>query len=179
MRSVLPAVLLLLALTPVALADGPAPTTKAARYEVDFLTGMIDHHSMAVHSGQMCIEKAVHDDLRSLCGSIVATQRQEIDRMQSWLGDWYGMSHEPRTSPKGEKTMERLGRLDGGEFEIHFMEMMVKHHEAAIREAEACLQDAEHEELRALCQDIIDSQSREAGQLRTWLCTWYGRCKGT
>ena len=67
--------------------------------------------------------------------------------------------------------------LSGAEFEIAFMEMMIKHHEAAIREGERCLDRAYHAELRSLCEDIIETQSAEIAQMQTWLCEWYGICK--
>ena len=46
---------------PAAVADAPASSEQAARFEVDFLTGMIDHHHMAVMMSQICLEKAVHE----------------------------------------------------------------------------------------------------------------------
>ena len=52
---------------PAAVADAPASSEQTARFEVDFLTGMIDHHHMAVMMSQMCLEKAVHDDLVAAC----------------------------------------------------------------------------------------------------------------
>jgi uncharacterized protein (DUF305 family) len=87
--SALAAVVALLAIgltalaSPVA-ADEPAPDKSTARFEVDFLMDMIDHHAMAVEMADMCIQKAVHDDLRAMCESISASQSAQIDQMQSW-----------------------------------------------------------------------------------------------
>jgi uncharacterized protein (DUF305 family) len=41
-------------------ADIPAPEKQIAKYEVDFMTDMIDHHQMAIMMSRMCMEKAVH-----------------------------------------------------------------------------------------------------------------------
>ena len=46
-------------------ASGPAPTKAQARYEIDFLQDMIDHHMMAVMTAELCVEKAVHEELRA------------------------------------------------------------------------------------------------------------------
>ncbi len=73
--------------------------------------------------------------------------------------------------------IERLASLSGAEFEIAFMEMMIEHHEAAIREAEECLRRAYHRQLRRLCENIIETQSAEIEQMQTWLCQWYGICE--
>jgi uncharacterized protein (DUF305 family) len=160
-----------------AVASGPAPDRSTARFEIDFMQDMIDHHAMAVMMAEICLDKAVHAELRSLCQNIMASQSQEIQQMQSWLQSWYGVSHLPAET-KDTGQMKQLERASGAEFEIRFMEMMIRHHRAAIKEAETCLDRAYHPELKQLCQNIIRTQSAEIQQLETWLCQWYGRCDG-
>jgi uncharacterized protein (DUF305 family) len=159
-------------------AESPAPDRGTARYEVDFLTGMIDHHGMAVHMSEMCVEKAVHEELRTLCEQIVAAQSSEIEMMQSWLQDWYGVSHEPSMPPGHMQKMDRMGEMDPAEFEVEFMEMMIRHHRQAIREASGCIDRALHEELVDMCENIIETQAAEIETMQTWLCEWYDRCHG-
>lgn len=73
--------------------------------------------------------------------------------------------------------MDHLASLSGAAFEIAFMEMMIEHHEKAIKEGRHCLDKAAHGELRRLCEDIIGTQSAEIAQMQTWLCRWYGECR--
>lgn len=157
-------------------ADAPAPTQATATFEVSFMQNMIDHHQMAIMMAEMCVAKAMHDQLRGLCQTIASTQMAEIDNMQSWLDDWYGIDYEPAMRPGHMAMMDRLAGLSGAAFEVAFMEMMIKHHTRAIRAAEKCLDKAYHGELLALCQDIVDTQRAEIAQLRTWLCEWYDEC---
>src|SRR3546814_7594020 len=89
------------AVAPV-LAEQPALEQSTAQYEIDFLTGMIDHHAMAVETAEMCVEKAIHEELRTLCQEIIEAQTAEIETMQSWLEEWYGGTYEPSMS-SGEK----------------------------------------------------------------------------
>ena len=159
-------------------ASAPAPDQSTARFETRFLEGMIEHHMMAVMMAELCVDKAEHEELAGLCENIIATQTQEIEMMEMWLHDWYGVDHEHHEMKPGHmRMMERLAELDGAEFEIAFMEMMIKHHEGAIKEAEKCLDKAYHGELLSLCQNIIATQSAEIEQMQTWLCDWYGICK--
>ena len=80
-------------------------------------------------------------------------------------------------TPIGDRhRMERLASLSGAAYEIAFMEMMIDHHAAAVEEGTECLQQAYHDPLLELCQNIVVSQSMEIRQMRTWLCSWYGRC---
>ena len=76
--------------TPV-LADAPAPDQQTAEYEIKFMENMIDHHAMAVMMAEMCTMKAIHPELISSCENIMATQSAEIEMMQAWLCEWYGV----------------------------------------------------------------------------------------
>jgi uncharacterized protein (DUF305 family) len=155
---------------------GPAPNKATAKYEIDFMKNMIDHHAMAIEMAEICLDRAIHEELRSLCQNIIAAQSEEIQQMQSWLSSWYGISYSPQMKPGDMRMLERLASLSGAEFEIEFMEMMIKHHTKAIREASTCIDRVFHEELYELCENIIVTQAAEIQQMRTWLCEWYGEC---
>lgn len=167
----------LLLASPVA-ASSPAPAKSTAKFEVDFLTGMIDHHAMATHMAEVCIDKAVNSDLRAMCEQIIAAQSGEIEEMQSWLGDWYGITHEPEMKPNEMRQLERrMGSLSGAQFEIEFMKSMIRHHRMALVQAERCVDRAFHSELRDMCEQMIEMQAAEIAQLQSWLCQWYDRCR--
>ena len=151
------------------LADSPAPEQSIANYEVRFMEEMIDHHAMAVMMGELCLEKAVHQELRTMCEEIIAAQTQEIETMQSWLQEWYGISYEPQMKPGDMQEMEKLAATSGEEFEIMFMEMMIKHHAKAIKQATQCTERAYHDALVDMCEDIITTQQAEIEQMQTWL----------
>lgn len=165
--------MVLAALTFPAAASAPAPTQQQAKFEVRFMENMIDHHSMAVMMAQMCLQKATHPELRQMCQNIISSQSSEIQQMQSWLNQWYGVSYAPQPS---NAKMQKLMKLSGAEFEIEFMQEMIEHHADAIRESTDCLLKAYHPELRNLCQNIIAAQAPEINTMRTWLCQWYGEC---
>jgi uncharacterized protein (DUF305 family) len=173
---ILPAVLMLALGAPMTQADAPAPNENQAKYEVRFLKGMIDHHAMAVMTGMMCEERAIHEELRELCHEIVAAQTAEIEMMQGWLEEWYGITHEPVMKRGAEKKMEQMGEMEGEEFEIEFMTMMIRHHEKAVREGIHCQARAYHEELIELCEDIVETQAAEIALMESWLCDWYEIC---
>lgn len=170
-------VLLGLLLPTPASADAPAANDETAAFEVQFLTMMIDHHQMALHMSELCLERAVHDELVGLCEQIASSQSAEIETMQGWLAEWYGIDHEPSMDdPAHHGQMEHLATLSGEEFEQAFLEMMIEHHAMAVVEALECLGDAGHRELRGLCAGIVGSQLREIVRMQVWLCRWYGHC---
>lgn len=58
-------------------------------------------------------------------------------------------------------------------FDRRFIDMMVPHHEAAIAMAEIARSRATRSELQALADEIIEAQSAEIDQLRTWRTSWF------
>lgn len=165
---------------PAASADAPAARPAAAQFEVEFLEMMIDHHQMALHMSDLCLERAVSEDLVALCGRIAGSQAAEIEQMQGWLLDWYGITHEPMMDdPVHHEQMMELEMLSGEEFEIAFLQMMSEHHSMAVEDGTECLRRAEHRELLGLCGEIVVTQLQEIAQMESWLCRWYGDCRFT
>lgn len=162
---------------PAAVASGPAPSRAAAVFEVRFMTSMIDHHFMAVQMARLCEQKAAHPQLEELCEGIQGSQAQQIQQMQTWLRQWYGVTYRPRMKPGDMKRMQWLASLSGAEFEIAFMQQMIKHHETAVREGRHCLGKAYHRNLLGLCHNIVVTQTEEIARMRDWLCRWYGLCR--
>lgn len=167
-----------LAVASPALADAPAQSEQVASYEVDFLENMIDHHTMAIMMGQTCLEKATHDELVQLCSSIIASQSAQVDQMQGWLQGWYGISYTPQLSTGDMQSMQRMENFTDAQYEIRFMQSMIRHHWAAVRESGTCLENADHPELLSLCETIRQTQLEEIGQMQSWLEEWYDRQGG-
>lgn len=162
---------------PVA-GDAPAPDARSARYEVHFMTNMIDHHHMAVMMSAVCVQETdIEPELREMCETMLADQQEEISLMQSWLQDWYGISHPPMMMPGHGEMMAELAALDGDEFERAFLLSMPGHHLDAVREGERCQRMATHPELLDLCSAIRDSQLQEVEVMRSWLCDWHDVCR--
>ena len=122
---------------------------------------------------ELCTGRAIHPELEELCHSIIETQSAEIETLQGWLSDWYGLDHEPEMKRGHEKAMARLATLDGEDFEIAFLEMMIRHHAKAVRESGHCEHRAHHEELIELCDSIAASQTIEIAEMEEWLAAWY------
>jgi uncharacterized protein (DUF305 family) len=159
-------------------AAAPAPDTATAKYEARFMEEMIDHHMMAVHMSEMCLMKAFHPELQALCLQMKTAQQQEIMAMEQWLVTWYGVApgaHE--MNPGQHHRMQKLAELSGAEFEIEFMQQMIRHHHMAVVKSSQCVGRAYHAELQDLCANIVRTQLAEIEQMQAWLCSWYGLCR--
>ncbi|PMB03919.1 DUF305 domain-containing protein [Fischerella thermalis CCMEE 5273] len=66
------------------------------------------------------------------------------------------------------------GREIRVEVDKPFIEMMIPHHQSAIEMAEITLSRSQNPEVRKLAESIIEEQTREIEQMRTWYKQWYG-----
>jgi uncharacterized protein (DUF305 family) len=161
------ALLAALAITAPASASGPRSKGERA-----FLVDMVAHHAMAIDMAEMAKEKAVHQELKDLADDIIRTQTAEIDRMRSWLKNWYGRST-GEDHMGGDHEMQMLEDASGAEFEVRFIAMMSVHHTQAVERARAVRRSRLHGKTRRLTRAIITAQKREIAQLQEWLVDWY------
>lgn len=57
-------------------------------------------------------------------------------------------------------------------FDVHFIDLMIPHHEGAIAMAKHALSQAKHPELKKMAEEMISSQQKEIDQLKQWRKTW-------
>ncbi|GLC28153.1 DUF305 domain-containing protein [Roseisolibacter agri] len=166
------------------LAPGDAPSLSAAapqpsvaKFEVDYMMMTIDHHLAGIVMAQMCIEKAVHEELRALCRESLASQQRQIALYRSWLQQWYGISYAGEIPQSAAQDIRRLSELSGAAFEDEFLTEFSKHHLRIIKESEKAVERVYHEELRREAQMTVTNQSRQVVQMQTWDCQWYDDCR--
>jgi len=56
----------------------------------------------------------------------------------------------------------------------HFIEEMIPHHNGAIAMAELALERSKRPDILSLAEGIIESQTRENAEMRTWYEDWFG-----
>ena len=100
------------------------------------------------------------------------TQQAEPQREQHRLtGD---MQKDMRMM--NDMMVEHLGEHDD-EFELRFIDMMIPHHEGAIRMAKQALEHSSRPELKEMAKKAIAQQEKEIKQLKQWREEWYGKEK--
>lgn len=78
-----------------------------------------------------------------------------------------------QSSPANTSPMDR-GMEMRVEVDKPFIEMMIPHHQSANEMAQMALSRAKSPEVKKLAQSIIEEQTREIEQMRTWYKQWYG-----
>lgn len=155
-------------------ASEPAPRNRLTVLEIRLLRDLIDGHNFAVQMSQLCVQKATLGDLKSLCQQVITTQQQQIQTMQSWLSDWYGITYTPTPNKSSANVVSQLAALNGDDFNITFMETLTSHHWGAIEFGGEIIDRAYHNEFVNLATDVITDQVDEINQLRSMLKKDYG-----
>jgi uncharacterized protein (DUF305 family) len=67
-------------------------TDERMPFDQRFLEAMIAHHQGAIGMAQMALHQAEHAEIKMLAAAIIAAQTAEIEQMQGWLQEWFGVS---------------------------------------------------------------------------------------
>lgn len=117
--------------------------------DVQFMTGMISHHSQAVVMAKMAPTHGASRAVQTLCGRIINAQNDEITLMQNWLRDRNQPVPEAKPVPMkmmmngqememlmpgmlNESQMKALDAARGIAFDTLFLRGMIQHHQGAI-----------------------------------------------
>jgi uncharacterized protein (DUF305 family) len=164
--------------------EGAAPAgqetvaTSQVPFDRAFIDAVVPHHEAAIEMTQEALDAGLtQPELINIADNIIATQRSEIDQMLEWREQWFG-SNEPGSE---ESALEALGvsaaeaGMEHGSMDLSmaedvdqaFAEMMIDHHEGAIRMARLAEERAGHDEIKELAEDIIAAQQSEIEIMRT------------
>jgi uncharacterized protein (DUF305 family) len=141
-------------------------------FDAQFIDGMIEHHQGALDMAEEVIATSERAELLAFAQEIIDAQAHEIEMMNEWRAAWY-----PDLPPTGGMHVH-MGDMEIADdpdkpFDQRFLEAMIGHHIGAIDMAVAALEEAEHEELRALAIEVIAVQQAEIDQMRAWLAEWF------
>lgn len=147
--------------------------------DVMFAQMMIPHHEQAIEMSDIALDPTVgaSDEIRALAEDIKAAQDPEIAQMTAFLESWgqpvamdSSMDHSSMMS--GMLTVEEietLGSLRGAEFDMAWLEAMIKHHEGAIQMVDDVLSSGVNADVKTLAEEIISTQQSEIDAMRTML----------
>jgi uncharacterized protein (DUF305 family) len=122
---------------------------QATEADINFMSGMIHHHSQAIVMARMAPTHGASSSIQTLAGRIINAQTDEISLMSQWLRDHN--QPVPVPNPKGmtmkmggeehvmlmpgmltEEQMKQLEAAKGPEFDKLFLTLMMQHHNGAV-----------------------------------------------
>jgi uncharacterized protein (DUF305 family) len=157
----------------------------AAARETDgaFIAEMVPHHESAIEMAEIALRRAEHQEIEGLAREIIDTQSAEIDQLEAHHERIFGeplaamsAQHGTLGLPAHEAGMEAdVAALEKAKpFDLAFIDMMIRHHQGAIRMARIELERGSDEQLGDLATAIIEAQSSEIEEMNAWRERWYG-----
>ena len=150
-------------------------TPTGAAFDQAFIDAMVPHHEGAIEMATAAKEAGLSQpDLVKVADDILATQQVEIDQMKRWREEWFGSS---TIDPNGAEALglseSQMGMehdadalMNSGDIDTDFAQMMITHHQGAIEMAKLASDNAEHDELQDLAEEIIGTQEHEVEAMR-------------
>ncbi|SDY63727.1 Uncharacterized conserved protein, DUF305 family [Saccharopolyspora shandongensis] len=168
-----------------------------AAVDVGFAQDMSVHHQQAVTMATLAREHAADVAVRQLAFDIETNQRDQIGRMQGWLSLWGqpaqavgplmtwmtedgGHQHSAPAAAQSESgglmpgmatsaEMSRLQSLRGPDFDVYFLQLMLRHHEGGAPMADYGATHAGVPAVRELAKNMLGSQRSESDLMRSML----------
>jgi uncharacterized protein (DUF305 family) len=144
-----------------------------------FARAMVPHHRSAVEMATIAQQQSKRDKIKELAASIISTQNDEIAELEAvdQQLEEAGVQEGRLGVAEHEMGMDDDASMlkDANPFDREFIDMMIAHHQGAIRMAHAQLDNGENAELTNLAQAILDAQAREIDQMNMWRVEWFGR----
>jgi uncharacterized protein (DUF305 family) len=163
------------------LLSGGDDQAQANDTDGSFLAGMAPHHQQAIDMAEVAQQRAQHPEIKQLADDIVAAQSDEIEQIDSYHQRLFGEPVSGADHPSMGLPADQMGMdMDMGEletakpFDRAFIDMMIPHHQGAIRMARIELAEGDDEETKSLATAIIAAQSAEIEQMNEWRTQWYG-----
>ena len=160
---------------------GGDSTADAKETDGAFIVEMIPHHESAIEMAEIATERGEHPEVKALAEEIIAAQAAEIGGLERIHQRLFGQptsaaSHGTLGLPDHEMGMhmEATELADEKPFDKAFIDMMIPHHQGAIRMARIELAQGENTGLMNIFQVIIDAQAREIDEMNRWRKEWYG-----
>jgi uncharacterized protein (DUF305 family) len=119
----------------------------------------------------------------SLLTLVIATTSVNADN-RGMMGMMGMHSNQATTKTDNSMGMDAMtGNLKGktgDDFDKAFLSEMIVHHQGAIDMATLAKQNAKHDEIKKLADDIVVAQTKEIGEMKQWQQQWgYGASTGS
>jgi uncharacterized protein (DUF305 family) len=140
--------------------------------DLSFVRTLLPHLRQGIAIAEPAAGRGARDELRTLAAAIVATQRDEVARLQGWLRAW-GRSEPASESasasaPATDARVAALARLSGPKLDAAVLDLLIDHQAAAVRLARAETGGGVNREALAFARQVDASRSAQVRQLTAY-----------
>ena len=164
---------LLLAIMSALVLTGCATSSQSGSgYSADdiaFAEMMIPHHEQAIEMSEIALLNTTNPEVLQLAQEIKDAQSPEIELMKSWAGVKVSThAGHMMDGMLSEGELNDLREAKGSDFDALFLKGMIKHHEGAIKMAQAVATSA-NKDVADLSASIIKAQQLEIAAIKELL----------
>jgi uncharacterized protein (DUF305 family) len=168
---------------------GAAPAAAYNDADVMFTGMMIPHHYQALVLSELVPDRSSDTRVESIASRIHLEQGLEIGTMRGWQGSNGLPKTDPVTSYEemladpemvemmGMASPEELAELEtlsGNDFDVLFLNLMITHHEGAVRMLRDVLLNGQNLDLQQQAQDMMSTQRAQIAIMQDILATKTG-----
>ncbi len=153
--------------------------------DVKFMQDMIPHHHQALEMAELVAERTNRPELIDVAGRIKVSQEDEMAFMRQWLRERgepvpdpaaHAAMHSSHTMAgmASPEQMAQLAASKGIDFDRLFLQLMIKHHEGAVKMVEELLEQpgsAYDPALFEFTNDVTNDQAAEIERMNAILVT--------
>ncbi len=146
-----------------------SPSAAKAPYDIQFLDTMAQHHREGIQMFQMAVDKAESRELRDKAQMMVDAQKKEIPELKAMRDDIKPNAPEAINRKLPGMMMMDMTKLEsssGMDFDRHFIDMTIKHHQGALDMSRDALKRAKSQQVKDQAQMIIDMQTKEITEMK-------------
>jgi uncharacterized protein (DUF305 family) len=153
--------------------------------DIGFAQGMIPHHAQAIEMADLALTNTTNPDVLTLANKIKSAQSPEIEKLSGWLREWgqtvpsiapgsmdhdmSGMGGMMMDGMMSQADMDRLETSTGTEFDRLWLELMIQHHEGAVKMSKSEVSGGKNPDAIALAEAIISGQQAEITAMESLL----------
>ncbi len=174
----------------VILGIGDTESPRADSVDAGFARDMSTHHRQAVLMAGLARDRSTDSELALIAYDIETVQLNQVGQLQGWLslwglsqstGDvmsWMGDHGGMDMSGAGDGLMPGMASADdledlraaqGLDFEVLFLQLMIRHHQGGAQMASYAAENAEVDSVRIMARSIAASQAAETDTLTDML----------
>ena len=140
----------------------------------DFVDAMILHHQHGIDIARIAVDKAHHDELRTMAQHLIAHYEQDIARLGQLRdnGEQRGRAELADMPGMIAIDAEWLRKKSGNDFDLAFLTAMGEHHLGAIRMSTDEQRSGADSEVKQLARAIAAKHRAEREQMLRWRQEW-------
>jgi uncharacterized protein (DUF305 family) len=142
--------------------------------DIDFAVMMVEHHKGAVEMSKVEVNQGSNTEMKAFAQKVIDDQNKEIGFMQQFISK--AAKTKSANAAEFQKALNHsmMAMMNDNttiynDIDKDFAAQMIPHHQSAVDMAEAYLKFGQEPALRTLCQNIINSQTKEINWLKEWL----------